>query len=563
MAGQQDRLSDFVAHVRRRLTARRLWSIAAVVATVAGAALVLLAGARVLTGHAAEPWWYVAAALAAGVTTLVWFGLSVPQTDASAEWADRQWGLQDSLVSWLHFRRAGKQEGFYGLQAKQTAERVSCLDPQSIPVRPATRRWLTAACLVAVAAGLGFMKPSAAVQEKIAQEAFTLAETERINERLEEQLEELTAGLDEEERELIDPDQLREQIEAFQATPDQKQALRQYARLEQELQKKIAKLDQRRNEELAAKAAAELDKAAETRKLAEPLAQKQYDRAAEQLEQMQPDPAAKLTEQQKQAARLRAASQRMAAAAKSRRGASGGSGAAQAGAGQKGAGAGASQGGDGSAGGSGASGGDLGQAMLDLDEAVAELEDALDKAAQQQRRLGECDAKSLSRCNARQSRASAALSGLSKCLSKMAIKRKAQSRLASLCKSCSECQGGLCDKAGLCLSPKSGKNAGAATVESRREGLAEALAAGPAEQLSGIKGDGPSQKSVESADEGSGVSGRTAVSRERRFRRSVESFVSREDVPAGVRQGVKRYFESIHDIAPAAKPTTAARGESL
>lgn len=569
MANIDKRVEAFLAHVRRRLTAQRLWSIAVGVATVAGATLVVAAGVRVAMGYAAEPVWYAIAAIAAVAATLIGFGLSVPKTDASARWADHEWRLHDALVSWMHFRDAGKQDGFYAAQAKQTADRIAQLDPERIDVRPPRQRWVAALCLLIVAAALGFMKPSAAVQERIAQEAFTLDETARINEELQKQLEELVEDLDEEEREMIEPDAIRDQIEAFQKTPDQKEALRQYARLEQDLQKKMAKLDQRRDEEMAAKAAAELEKGAETRKLAKPLAQKQYDKAAEQLKQMQPDPAAKLSEQQKQAARLRAASQRMAAAARSRRGASGGQGAGQAASSaSQSSGSASSRSGEGSAsGGSGSAGGDLGDAMLDLDAAVAELEGALKDASEQQKRLGKCDSKTLSKCDACQSKASAAMSSLSKCLSKMAVKCKAQSRLASLCKSCSQCQGGLCNKAGMCQSPKSGKKAGSATVESRREGLAEALAAGPTEQLSGIKGEGPSDKSVESADEGSGVSGRTAVARQREFRRSVESYVSREDVPASVRLGVKRYFESIHNLAPEGEPSdpspSAPSGESL
>lgn len=556
-----DRIERFVVGVRRRLALRGLWSAAAAVAIFVAGGLLVMAGARVLAGHAAEPAWYAVGAVVLAVGTLVGWVATLPRRDASARWADREWALQDALISWWHFRGAGKRDGFYQLQAEQTAAAVTPLDPAKIDVRPRRDRWVPALLLGAVACGLGFMEPSDSVKEQIEREAFLLAATAEANEALADKLEELTEGIDEQERELIDPNEIRAIIDGFEPTGDEKEALRQYARLETRLQKRIAKLSQRRDEELAAKAAAELKKAPETKRLAEPLAQKRFDRAAEELARLTPDRSAKLTERQKQAARLRAASQRMAAAARSRRAPGspqGGAGQSGGASGESGAGA-ASQGGESSAGGgsagggSGSSDGRLRDAMLDLDTAVADLEDALREASEQERRLGSFDSASKKRCSSCQSRAESSLSRLSKCLSKMAIKRKAQSRLASLCKACSQCQGGLCKTSGLCQSNRAGQGGGigSSTNESRREGLADPLAPGPSEQLSGIKSGGPSDKTVESADDGTAVSGRTAVARDREFRRSVESFVSREDVPARVRRGVKRYFESIHDTEPA------------
>lgn len=555
MNSSPEALKSFVAAVRRRLLLRRLLSLGVVAVCIAFGVVLIAALLRVAFGYAAEPWWYAAAAAGAVLGTLVSWLLTLPRVDESARHADAAFGLQDALISWLHFAGKGRHEGFYALQAQQTAQKLEGLDARTIGVAPRQNRWLTALCLVAIASALGFMKPSDAVLLRQAQEEFTLAETARINDDLEQELEELTKDLGEEERELVDPDKLSEQIDAFEETAEPRAALRQYAKLEQMLQEQMAKLNQRRDEELAAKAAAELDKASETRKLAKPLQQKQYKKTAEQLSQMTPQKTAKLSEQQKQAARLRAASQRMAAAARSRRGANGSSGAGSAGQqGDNASSSSGSQGGDGSAsGGTGSSGGELGEAMLDLDAAVAELEDALRKALDQEKKLGQCDSQCQSRCDSCLSKCDSALSSLSRCLSKMGVKKKACDRLNKLCKACSQCQGGLCNSQSnsLCRSPNAGgRNAGAGSVESRREPTDEALAAGPSERLSGIKGEGHSLKSVESADDGSGVASRQATTKRREFRRGVESFVNREDIPASVRRGVKRYFESIHDLPP-------------
>lgn len=543
-------IESFFDAVRHRLTLRRLGSLAVSATIVAAAAVLAAALSRVVFGYAAEPWWYAAAGAGAIFATLVAWLVTLPSAEASAREADEAFGLHDALVSWLHFGEAGKRGGFYDLQAKQSAQSVAPLDSRQVEVRPPRNRLLLALALAVVAGGLGFMQPSEAVQQRLAQEEFTLIESQRINQQLEELVKELDEQVEGEERELIDPDKLREQIEALEETADPKLALRQYAKLEQKLQQQLNKLNQRRDEQLAARAAKELDKSAETRKLAKPLDAKQYDQAAKELQNMQPSKTAKLSEQQKQAARLRAASQRMAAAARSRRSSSanssegspaGKSGASAKGSGSRGEGQASGAAGQG---GEGDDSGELANAMLDLDAAVADLEAALREACDQEKRDGQCNSKCLGKLSQCQSKCNGACNSLSKCLSKMAIKKKAQCRLASLCKSCSQCQGGLCQSP----SSKNGRGVGASSVDSRRDPSDEALAAGPTERLTGIKNAGPSQKTTESADDGSGVSTRVAQSKEREFRRSVESYVSREDVPPAVRRGVKRYFESIHQI---------------
>lgn len=558
-----DPIRTFFDAVRHRLTVKRLGGLAVTATIVASAGVLVAALSRVAFGYAVETWWYAAAAAAAIVATLLGWLLTLPSAEDSAREADQTFGLHDAVVSWLHFKREKKHGGFYDLQAKQTAEQVAPLEANSVNVRPPRGRVLLALGLAFVAGSLGLFPPSQAVQQRLAQESFTLAESSRINEEFDELVKELEEELEGEERELIDPDKLREKIDALEETADPKQALRQYAKLEQDLQKQLASLDQRRDEQLAAKAAEELDKAAETRKLAEPLRSKQYDKAAEQLQKLAPAKMAKLSEQEKQAARLRAASQRMAAAARGRRGSgeskssgspsqSGAKASNSAGSkGSKGSASGASSQGAGQGGEGGGEEGELSQAMLDLDDAAADLQDALREALLQEKRDGQCDSQCLKRLSKCQSKCQGSCDKLSRCLSKMAVKKKASSRLASLCKSCSQCQGGLCQSP---VNKPGGKKAGSAVDDTEGAPSETALAAGPTEQLTGIKGQGPSQKTTESADDGSGTSGRIAVVKQREFRRSVESFVNREDVPAGVRRGVKRYFESIHDIAPADKP---------
>ncbi|MEM6798509.1 MAG: hypothetical protein AAF589_03255, partial [Planctomycetota bacterium] len=350
------------------------------------------------------------------------------------------------------------------------------------------------------------------------------------------------------EREMIEPDKLREMVEALEQTKDQKEALRQYAKLEQMLNKKRNQLQQKKDEHLLNEAAKELEKARETKPLAEQLKTKKFDKAAKKLEDMKPGAAKELTEQQKQLAKLRAASKRMAAAVRNQRGRnSSGNPSNSAKSGQSAKASSSAQNGkSGSASGSGGSGGgELGKAIEDLEQSLDEWDESLEEAMLQEAKDGECDSESLSKCQSCQKCASDDLDRLSKYLKKMAVKKRACDKLGKLCKKCSECQS-MCNS--MCMSPKNGRGVGASTNLAQRDVREELEDNGMTESLKGIKGQGPSQTAVETADEGTGVSTTAAVAKNREFRSQVESFVSREDVPEEVRSGVKQYFEAIHQI---------------
>jgi hypothetical protein len=59
--------------------------------------------------------------------------------------------------------------------------------------------------------------------------------------------------------------------------------------------------------------------------------------------------------------------------------------------------------------------------------------------------------------------------------------------------------------------------------------------------------DGPSSSSVESAESGGGIAGRANVAKERAFKQQLESLVHRDDIPEGLKLGVREYFEKVHE----------------
>lgn len=550
MASPQERIDGFVAQVRHRLRIKNfatafVWSLLGVSAVMLAVALVY-----VLQGYAVDRRVYIGAACATFVATLILWTARLTTQEAAARFADRYFQLQDALVSYLHFSKQGRSEGFYELQRAQTAEAVSKLNPYTIDWRPARRPSWLALILLTAAGLLAFSEPSQAVQDRLATEEFTLATTIMQKAELEELVRELNEQTNDPlEREMLEPDKLRELVESLEETSDRKEALRQQAKLEQLLNEKRNKLQQKRDEHLLSEAAKELEKGRETKELSKKLSQKKYDKAAEDLEKMKPKASKKLSEQQKELAKLAAASKRMAAAVRNQRSrTSAGKGGQSSKSGKSASASSSSQSGQsGSADGSdGSGGGELGEAIEDLEEAIAEWNDALNMAELQEKQEGQCDSECKGKCNACRSSALSSLDNLSKYLKRMAIKKRASDKLCKLCKKCSQCQGGLCQSQSL--SPKNGKGIGSSSNLARRDARDELLDNGQTESLKGIKGQGPSQTAIETADEGSGTSSLAATSKQRDYKRQFESFVSREDVPEEVRIGVKRYFESVHQI---------------
>lgn len=548
MAEEDRTLESFVHAVQRRLTRRRWAAAAAWTVLVAAAAMIVVALGYVLQGYAVDWQWYAVLAAVAVVALFVAQALAWVGEDRAAHHADQHFRLADGLLSWLHFSRRGQAEGFYALQRHQTAEKIDGLDPSTIDWRPRAGLTLAAVVLGGVAASLGFVEPSQAVLDRLAIEEATLDQTALMNEDLKKLVRDLNEqAADEEERKLLNPDKLREMVEALEATKDQKDALRQYAKLEKKLRDKMVKLQQRRDEQLLSEAAKELKKDRQTKQLGEKLSQRKYKEAGEELDKMKPDATKKLTEQQKQLARMKAASARMAAAVHNRRTKTAGAGAgksASSGAGKAGA-SGKSGSGQGAAGQGGSSGG-LDDAILELEEALSKWDDALEEAELQMANDGECDQDCQSECDACRASASDRLSRMTRQLNRMAVRRAVRQKLNKLCDACSQCQGGVCQ----CQSPNAGgKKAGSGTNTARRDVRDQLVDNGQTTQLKGVKGQGPSQSTVETADDGSGVATRGHRTANRSFERQVEAFVSREDVPEQVKSGVKQYFESIHQGA--------------
>jgi hypothetical protein len=553
-------VEGFVAAVRTRLNRHRLWTT--LVWTVVSAAAVLVAFGLwyTLRGYAVPGNAIIATLVFAALGGVAVWRLRLFSADGAAQVSDRFYRLHDAISSYLHFSRAGRSGGYYALQAEQTRSRVEPLDPEAIKYEPPRRGIALAACLVAIAIPLSLRGPSDAVLQLQAVEAETLDATAVINEALAKQIDELREeSKDPDEKQLLNPDKLRQWVDELKETKDQKEALRQYAQLERKLNEARLAVQNKRDEQLLERAARELAGSRETQPLADQLKQKNYDKAAEQLAKMAPQQSTEpLDKQRKELARLKAAAQHMAAAARASKSSSqnakssanASDSKSQSASSTEGAGASSQKASSGSGSGS-EGGGEMSQIMEDLADAVADLDQSLDEAQRQEAREGQCDAKKKSECEACKSSVASQIAKLCNGMKKLGLCKKCDSKLSKLCSMCSQCQGGLCNAAAMCMSPKAGgKYAGSGTSTNRRSERDELVDNGQTTQLKGVKGAGPSLTTIESAEQGSGTSGRQGSARERTFKQQYESFVAREDVPEQVKQGVKHYFEVIHQLQP-------------
>ena len=315
---KNDRVDQFVKQVRGRLNQNLLWTVLTYALTLGAGASVIYGLGYVTQGYAVPRVGYLAAAaisMLAGMAVWYWRRLSLGQ---ATYYADEHFGLKDAVTSCRNFQDDGKQGGYFDLQARQTNRFVGELSASAIPITVPVRVLAIGMVLGAAAILMAFKSNSPAVEDRLELEFATLDKTTELNKELEELVEELEKELhNDEERELVQPDKLREWVQELEETQEQKEALRQYAKLEQKLKKASSKLQQKRDEQYLERAAKELEKDDQTKQLAKALEQKKYEEAAEELNELKAEAAKPLSEQRKQVAKLKAAAKRLAAAAKS------------------------------------------------------------------------------------------------------------------------------------------------------------------------------------------------------------------------------------------------------
>ncbi len=517
---------QFITCIRQRLDRRRMLCYLVRGLFAASLLSVVYALYFVIRGHAVPGagYFWITLPLFLGALGAALFR-RVDQAEA-ARFADEAYHLKDILISSMHFKAMSRRQEAHDLTIRRSEGSVAGLDPREIPWQMPRRLALGTAVAALLMLVLGLLPPSEAVLAAEARQQATLERSEESLAALEEWVEDLAENLDAEEAEEIDLERLRIAVEELEATGDQREALRQLADIEQEVAERMRQLDQRGDEEALRQAAEELGKAKETeaRQLAEDLKKKDYQEAAEKLKALKQSEAetTKLTEREEELAKLRAISKRMAAASASKMDP------------------------DARLSESDPQGERSGQSMEgmlgELDENAQMMEGKLEELELgEQETAGECEAMA---CQLNED-----IDSIARKLARMQMKNQAQMKLAGLRRQLAMAQSYASGRTPGMTQMPGGQGAGVGTDNTRRD-VRDALPDnGQFTNLTGQQGEGPSLSKIEDAESGSGVSRRTAVAREREFKRQYESFVQRDDIPESVKYAVGNYFESIHNYS--------------
>lgn len=551
MAERFGNIDKFVKQVRERLN-RHFWlDILIRCMCAAGVVLIIVGLSYILRGYHVPLFWYPAVVfLAVIVTSGLWLFFRRSFDDAAIH-TDKHFKLKDAVCSYKGFSNAHKQGGIYDLQAGHTKAEL-----EKVSVTDVRYKWparTIGLCIVLMfSSGLLALK---ADNPKIAQRRQTaeqmLLDTEQINEQIKDTLEQIKEQAKEDDIEkLVAPDKLQAMVDELKKTPDLKDAMRQYARLEKKLNDVLSKLQQRKDEQLYEKMGKALQKHERAKALGNRLIKKQYKEAAIELQKFKIDKKSPIENQRKQLKQLKSISERMANEARQNKSSS-----------------------------------NAAKLAKSLDKAASNLSKALNssskgsgsqnpKGSQQSSQSsssqgsssqGSSSQGSSSQGSGSQGSGSEGAEGVNESLSEMAenlnnldAKRKAQSAIQKLCESLSQCQGKLSGKSGN----GSGKGDGSGNGDGSGQGdgigsgsssntnanINNSPATGDKSVLKGIKGQGPSVNTTEAASNGSGSSSGSKARLIEQYKHQAESFIRREDVSEAVKSGVKEYFENIHRI---------------
>ena len=560
MAERFGSIDKFVKQVRERLN-RHFWlDILIRCMCAAGVVLIIVGLSYILRGYHVPLFWYPAVLfLAVIVTSGLWLFFRRTFDDAAIH-TDKHFELKDTVCSYKGFSNAHKQGGIYDLQAGHTKTEL-----EKVSVTDVRYKWparTIGVCIVLMfSSGLLALK---ADSPKIAQRRQTaeqiLLDTDQINEQIKDILEQIKeqAKTDDIEK-LLAPDKLQAMVDELKKTPDLKDAMRQYARLEKKLNDVLSKLQQRKDEQLYEKMGKVLQKHERAKALGKRLTEKQYKEAAIELQKFKIDKKSPIENQRKQLEQLKSISERMANEARQNKSSS-----------------------------------NAAKLAKSLDKAASNLSKALNssgkgsgsqspKGSQQSSQSsssqssssqgsssqGSSSQGSSSQGSGSQGSGSEGAEGVNESLSQMAenlnnldAKRKAQSAIQKLCESLSQCQGKLSDKSGSGSGDGSGSGKsngigdgggqgggiGSGSSSNTNANINNSPTTGDKSVLKGIKGQGPSVNTTEAASDGSGSSSGSKARLIEQYKHQAESFIRREDVSEAVKSGVKEYFENIHRI---------------
>lgn len=447
------------------------------------------------------------------------------QSDAAQE-ADRIFAGKDSLSSSMFFESVERQSAFHRLQLENTEKLCGGFNIGQIRFNVPLRRFALLLVMCLLTFILMRFDESPAVREKRIAEQTTLDKSAQMAKELREELRKFEDSLTQEERELFDREKMKSLSEALRETRDPREALLQYANLERELMRMADADSIREDDSMLSEIASKLREDQRTRLLGDKLGEKDYSGAMKELMDMMPqmpdaDSGKSLESAREQAAKTERHTDKMERELAKRESMT-------------------SQ---------------LAESMRRLSKSASKSTRDLDRAGKEKAAQGSLSESTLDTLDMDLKEFKGDISALDKAM-KMFKARKAFGdksgdlalKLAAAQDKMSDKACASCSSAGASNSPQNGAGIGSAASGNFNNTDREHGRDGYDTRLSGQKNNsGSSDKKVEESSYGSGKATAGAVKKNVEFKKQMENFIRREDVPDSMKGAVRKYFNSIHD----------------
>lgn len=414
----------------------------------------------------------------------------------TARVVDRHYKLQDRAVTALSFAARDSQDPLVQLQLSDAMERLQKVVARDVVPMRAPKSGIGLAVALALMIGLISVPHQAETIDPALTQLRQVVNEQAValEETMLEDLRELVEKHPEPELKELTKE-LEEMVEELKSPEvDQREALAKISEMQQSLAAALEKLDLQQTDAQLQELAAALEPAESLKSLADSLKAGKYDKAAQELEKMDPK---NLDRKQREAVASNLKKFKK----------------------------------------------DLGEGKQgELSEAAQEMQEGLENENESQCKNGQCKAAGV--CKKQGMKKS-----LSQCLN-------CQLNRLSQCKG--NCQNpGQCSSVAKTQSPS--KNAGKGiSNEPTGDNKTQLDSTRNQDNITGVQGEGPSEREVSTSPEGEQTAARTYSQRYTEYKKQMEEVLDSEPLPLGHRETVRKYFESIR---PSQEEATAVDGK--
>lgn len=528
------RIRRFVSESRLRLNLALAAKESANALLAAASLAFLTALPFTLSGHRVQiPWLILPAAAGVALFAMRMAILSHSRRSAAAA-ADKMFGLKDAISSSLEFEGVEGRNAFHSLQLESAASICKSAPLSSIRIKPPWRLLYVAAALLVATAALCSLGDSMKVAAKKSAEAATLEKSSALKKAIKEEVEKMKKGLDEEERRQFERSRLAKIAEGMKESADPRDALRQYAEMQCELDRLLDRASLREDDKLLADVAKRLKEDPATREMGAMIAANDMKSATEELQKMSISKARSqdgMKSAEERLERLLRHLEKMDRETSRREGMKS----------------------------------DLKESMQKLSNSASDSQRDMERACKECASKGEPSEGTMDKLSSGAERTNSGIERLAREMKSHGARKSFLSKSESLASALMKAQQSMASEGSSSRqSPEEGQPQSQGMGESQgkdkgNKGIGTASASnfdnaptgaskdGYDTSLTGQKGSGDSIKKVESASSGSGKALIPTKANDAEFKRQLESFIRREDVPDSMKGAVKLYFNSLHD----------------